>query len=307
MARLIVEHKAQVLRDYPFGKKSLTIGRFDDNNIVLDDPSVSGYHARIDKRGVDFILTDLQSTNGTTLNDTHIVSHKLTHGDRVMIGEHAFLFVGTEMAKAYAEEQALDLNKTTIRGAPERRMIVPEPITIKNTKNTTTKAEHRTQFWTHAPVLASLFLLTAGLWLLLSQNSGVLEGLLSFGVSSHTAAGKEDSLGGPLPIAQSNEAESVYISETVSGEFPSELLSDADWADSEWVEETPEGEMEEPAYVLEGIVMASEPQDSFAVINGRMVRLGGIVGEGRITEIGRNYVLLQHPMEDTKTRLTLRR
>ncbi len=188
MARLIVEHKAQVLRDYPFGKKSLTIGRFDDNNIVLDDSSVSGYHARIDKRGVDFILTDLQSTNGTTLNDTHIVSHKLTHGDRVMIGEHALLFVGTEMAKAYAEEKALDLNKTTIRAPSERRMRVPEPTTIKNNKITTTKAKRRTRFWTHAPVLASLFLLTAGLWLFLNQNSRVLEELLSFGVSSHTTA-----------------------------------------------------------------------------------------------------------------------
>ncbi len=307
MARLIVEHKAQVLRDYPFGKKSLTIGRFDDNNIVLDDPSVSGYHARIDKRGVDFILTDLQSTNGTTLNDTYIVSHKLTHGDRVMIGEHSLLFVGTEMAKAYAEEKALDLNKTTIRGAPERRMRVSEPITIGNNRITATKAERRTHFWTHAPVLASFFLLTAGLWLLLSQNSGVLEGLFSFGVPSHTTANKADSPGGPLPITQLNEAESAHISEAVSGEFSSEHLSNHDWADSEWVEEIPEGEMEEPAYVLEGIVMASESQDSFAVINGRMVRLGGIVGEGRITEIGRNYVVLQHPMENTETRLTLRR
>ena len=146
MARLIVEHKAQVLRDYPFGKKSLTIGRFDDNNIVLDDPSVSGYHARIDKRGIDFILTDLQSTNGTTLNDTNIVSHKLAHGDRVMIGEHALLFVGTEMAKAYAEEEALDLNKTTIRGASERRMRVSEPITIKNNKITTVQIGFRISF-----------------------------------------------------------------------------------------------------------------------------------------------------------------
>ena len=65
--------------------------------------------------------------------------------------------------------------------------------------------------------------------------------------------------------------------------------------------------MHEPTYMLEGIVLASESQDSFAVINGRMVRLGETVGKARITDIGRNYVVVQPFNEDPKIKLTLRR
>jgi len=121
MARLILEHNSKVLRDYSLAKKSLTIGRHVENNIVLDDPGVSGFHARIDKSGVNYILTDLQSTNGTLLNDENIVSHRLSHGDRIIIGEHAILFIGTEMGRAYEEAKNLDLNVTNILGGTPKK------------------------------------------------------------------------------------------------------------------------------------------------------------------------------------------
>ena len=116
MARLILEHNSQVLKDHSCTKRNVTIGRHADNTIVLDDPLVSAYHARIDRKGVNYILTDLQSTNGTFVNNISIVSHILAHGDKIMIGGHAILFVGTELEKVYAEKEKLDLNKTVMRG-----------------------------------------------------------------------------------------------------------------------------------------------------------------------------------------------
>ena len=98
MARLILVFNKQVIRDYPFAKESMGIGRSEQNDIVIDNLAVSGFHARIDKIGDTYILTDLQSTNGTFVNDKKVVSHKLQHRDKVMIGKH-FLFVAMSKAE----------------------------------------------------------------------------------------------------------------------------------------------------------------------------------------------------------------
>jgi pSer/pThr/pTyr-binding forkhead associated (FHA) protein len=128
VARLILEFNQEVLRDYPLRSRSITIGRQEDNTIVLDNPRVSGYHARIDKTGSDYILTDLQSTNGTFVNNENVVSQKLLHGDRIRIGEHILLFVGTEKAKVEAETENIPLNQTVIIGVkPKGREGAPLP------------------------------------------------------------------------------------------------------------------------------------------------------------------------------------
>ena len=92
MARVILVFNKQVVRDYPFTKENMTMGRADENDIVIDNLAVSGYHARIDKVGNAYILTDLQSTNGTFVNDKKIVSYKLRHKDKITIGKHLLFF-----------------------------------------------------------------------------------------------------------------------------------------------------------------------------------------------------------------------
>jgi pSer/pThr/pTyr-binding forkhead associated (FHA) protein len=77
MAKLILMFKDQVMQEFPFLRESMTIGRNPENNIQIDNLAVSGHHAKIDKVGSKFILTDLQSTNSTFVNDKKIVSHSL--------------------------------------------------------------------------------------------------------------------------------------------------------------------------------------------------------------------------------------
>lgn len=96
MARLVLMFNKQVIKEYPFLQESLTIGRKPENTIFIDNLAVSGYHARIDKTGPDYILTDLQSTNGTFVNDRKVVSHKLKHGDNVIVGKHVLLFIAAD-------------------------------------------------------------------------------------------------------------------------------------------------------------------------------------------------------------------
>ena len=93
MARLILMFNKQVIKEYPLLKESLTIGRKTDNNIVIDNLAVSSYHCRIDFNGTDHLLTDLQSTNGTFVNDQKALSRKLKHGDNIIVGKHVLLFL----------------------------------------------------------------------------------------------------------------------------------------------------------------------------------------------------------------------
>jgi len=125
MARLILMFNKQVIKEYPLLKDSITIGRAEENGVVIDNLAVSAYHARIDKAGTDYILTDLQSTNGTFVNDSRVVSHKLSHGDNVSIGKHVLLFVG-EKGKADKEEldKKISLNKTMMLDTAKQRELL---------------------------------------------------------------------------------------------------------------------------------------------------------------------------------------
>ena len=127
MARLLWEHEGQVIKDYPFPAGSVTIGRRKESSIVFTNPEVSSTHARIDKIGTHYILTDLQSTNGTYVNGLKVLSHRLSHGDRISIGKNVLLFIGTEKAKADAERAKIPLNQTVIIGGSRHRKSASTP------------------------------------------------------------------------------------------------------------------------------------------------------------------------------------
>jgi len=125
MAKLILTFNKQVIKEYPFGKDSITMGRQEDNTILIDNLAVSGYHAKIDKVGGEYILTDLQSTNGTFVNDQKVVSHKLSHGDNIVIGKHVILFVATEKEKAEeGKDKKLSLEKTMLLDTAKQRELL---------------------------------------------------------------------------------------------------------------------------------------------------------------------------------------
>ena len=54
-------------RTTPLGE-GVTIGRLPDNAVIIDNPAVSGHHARVFFEGARVVLEDLRSTNGTFVN-----------------------------------------------------------------------------------------------------------------------------------------------------------------------------------------------------------------------------------------------
>lgn len=78
---------------YPLRGAATRIGRVPDNDIVLDDDTVSRYHAVVVDTGNSFVITDLRSANGVDVADRRIrVSATLADGDRICICGHEFVF-----------------------------------------------------------------------------------------------------------------------------------------------------------------------------------------------------------------------
>jgi two-component system cell cycle response regulator len=93
-------------RRHVLDKESLTIGRDRENDIVLDSDSVSRRHARIEHRNGAIHVTDLDSTNGTYVNDEPdpIQDAQLRRGDQVKIGDTIFKYLsGSDVEAQYHE------------------------------------------------------------------------------------------------------------------------------------------------------------------------------------------------------------
>jgi hypothetical protein len=73
-----------------------TIGRRGDNDIVLEDLSVSASHAWIMNQQGHYVVMNTLSTNGTFVNGKRVHEAALRHGDRVRFGQVEFTFLTRE-------------------------------------------------------------------------------------------------------------------------------------------------------------------------------------------------------------------
>lgn len=73
-------------------KDPVVIGRMSTNDVVLSDPNVSRRHAELRRAGGRWMLVDLGSTNGTTVNGKLAREHELADGDRMMFGSTKIRF-----------------------------------------------------------------------------------------------------------------------------------------------------------------------------------------------------------------------
>lgn len=79
-------------RTYPLSVGSTVIGRGDQANLRLPDVGISRRHARIDFNGGQVVLTDLGSTNGTSVNGQRVSAVALNPGDMVQLGTTTLTF-----------------------------------------------------------------------------------------------------------------------------------------------------------------------------------------------------------------------
>lgn len=96
MARLIITHQGTIIKEYKITDEKVTVGRKPSNDIVLDDPTVSGLHA-VFLNMQHIYVEDMNSTNGIKLNGKSITKRQLNHSDIVNIGQHEFKFIDDDV------------------------------------------------------------------------------------------------------------------------------------------------------------------------------------------------------------------
>ena len=77
-------------------RKRINIGRSKRNDLIIDEPAISGFHATVECRNISFYLEDQRSTNGTMLNDRRLEANdpvRLKSGDCISFARYRFRFV----------------------------------------------------------------------------------------------------------------------------------------------------------------------------------------------------------------------
>jgi len=102
--RIIVEKAGKFIEEREF-EGDLTIGRDDDNDLILDDENrfVSRKHVKIEKRGEDVFVVDLKSRNGTIIDGEKIDEYKIEEDTDIELGMFRIKFI-KEKKKGYGEE-----------------------------------------------------------------------------------------------------------------------------------------------------------------------------------------------------------
>jgi pSer/pThr/pTyr-binding forkhead associated (FHA) protein len=92
MGKLVIKNQGRLIDEVDLKLGDTKIGRLPACDIVLDDPAVSGEHAVIKTVGLKSSIQDLDSTNGTFIENTRIRQHELKHGETILIGKHTLLY-----------------------------------------------------------------------------------------------------------------------------------------------------------------------------------------------------------------------
>jgi hypothetical protein len=132
MSRLVLQFEGAVLKEIPLGTRPVTIGRAPDNDIPIDNLAVSNYHARVYVEAGSLVVEDLNSLNGSFLNDIRVERAMLKDGDAILIGKH-HIFVdqvhdaavpGDGLRKAPAPR----VNETMVLDTRERREMFEQAV-----------------------------------------------------------------------------------------------------------------------------------------------------------------------------------
>jgi pSer/pThr/pTyr-binding forkhead associated (FHA) protein len=88
MAKLSLMFEDKLVKEVPVGSRPVGIGRSPDNDLPVDNLAVSNYHARVYFEAGRLVVEDLDSLNGTFVNDLRVERATLHDGDSIWVGKH---------------------------------------------------------------------------------------------------------------------------------------------------------------------------------------------------------------------------
>ena len=129
MPKLTLKFDNAILGEVPVGAKEVSIGRSPDNALVIDNPAVSHYHARVFNEEGRIMLEDFGSMNGTFVNGQRVKMVMLKPGDAVTVGKHTIVVSDSHELEGAASSRgtgvvraaAPKINETVMLDTKERR------------------------------------------------------------------------------------------------------------------------------------------------------------------------------------------
>ena len=88
MLKLTLMFKDKVIRKIEIDRAETSIGRASGNDICIENLAVSNQHARIVKQKGQYVIEDLNSTNGTFVDEQRVNRLPLANGQQITIGKH---------------------------------------------------------------------------------------------------------------------------------------------------------------------------------------------------------------------------
>lgn len=89
LSKLIVRFNGRKIDELVVKREIMTIGRKLDNDLRLEDTTVSSHHARLVRKPAGLFIEDCNSTNGTLVNGVNVTDKRLADGDVVVIGKYS--------------------------------------------------------------------------------------------------------------------------------------------------------------------------------------------------------------------------
>jgi pSer/pThr/pTyr-binding forkhead associated (FHA) protein len=130
MPKLSLMFDDKLVREVPVGSRPVTIGRAPDNDLSVDNLAVSSYHAKVYFEGGRMVIEDLNSLNGTFVNDLRVERATLHDGDKVHIGKHTIKVDTSGDApvnwQSGRKAAAPRINETMVLDTKERRQMLQQ-------------------------------------------------------------------------------------------------------------------------------------------------------------------------------------
>lgn len=119
ISRLTIRFNGRKIDELLLTRNVTTIGRKIDNDLRLEDTTVSSHHARIIQKDAGTFVEDCDSTNGTLVNGIQVQDRKLKSGDVIVVGKYTLNFEQIE-----ADPLTVELDPTLQVGRRELEQIL---------------------------------------------------------------------------------------------------------------------------------------------------------------------------------------
>jgi len=121
MPKFTLLHNDQTIKTFTISEPVITIGRLPENTIPIANMSVSRRHVRIEKDTDNvFSITDLNSLNGTLVNNIKVSKSSLNPGDCISVGVYSLIFELDEDAQKKPSPTSKSREKATSPGTPDK-------------------------------------------------------------------------------------------------------------------------------------------------------------------------------------------